>query len=113
MVTSYIDTIPTDRELREALHSADPFVQAQALAIAGDVIDAHYTFTGDPDMNIAPIAQAETEADLMARIVRALEDAGITRSVPNPEFEVETVTIMGINLMTTDGLAFTIGIDTL
>ncbi|UTC28186.1 hypothetical protein GURKE_01550 [Brevundimonas phage vB_BpoS-Gurke] len=62
---------------------------------------------------IHDIAQVETEADLMARIVRALSDAGITTPVVNPEFEVETVTIMGINLVTVDGVPFTIGIDTL
>lgn len=110
---SYIDTLPTVSELRDALRSADPFVQAQALATAGDIIDTHYNFEGDPDMNTAPLTQAETEADLMGRVVRALSDAGIIAPVVNPEFEIDTVTITGINLITTEGQPFTIGIDTL
>ncbi|UTC29290.1 hypothetical protein BAMBUS_02080 [Brevundimonas phage vB_BpoS-Bambus] len=59
------------------------------------------------------LAEVENEADLMGRIVRALSDAGITLPVVNPEFEVETVTVMAINLVTVDGQAFTIGIDSL
>lgn len=61
---------------------------------------------------IRDLAEVESEVDLMERIVLALEDAGITRPVPQPEFEIETVTIMGINLVTVDGQSFTIGIDT-
>lgn len=64
-------------------------------------------------MSIQDLSQAESESILMARIVRALEDAGITRPVVQPEFEIDTVTIMGINLVTVDGVSFTIGIDTL
>ncbi|USN14007.1 hypothetical protein KABACHOK_01710 [Brevundimonas phage vB_BpoS-Kabachok] len=115
MTDSYVTSLPSDEALAQGFDRLPPDEQAARLALADTYIAAHYRFYGEPAMahTLHDLAEVENEADLMGRIVRALSDAGITLPVVNPEFEVETVTIMAINLVTVDGQTFTIGIDSL
>ena len=115
MADSYITTIPSDADLTQAFDRLPADEQAARGAQAEIYVDAHYTFTGGPALThtLHDLADVENEVDLMGRIVRALSDAGITRPVSNPAFEIETVTVMAINLETVEGQSFTIGIDSL